>query len=133
MNIIARNTDYAIRALCFIAKKETKITSVTELVKELKIPKPFLRKILQKLNQKRVLKSYKGKGGGFILAIKPGSIFVVDLIKIFQGPVKLQRHFFKKCFCPNTKSCILKKELDDIEKYVISRLNKITIKSLLTR
>ncbi|MEK6867744.1 MAG: Rrf2 family transcriptional regulator, partial [Nanoarchaeota archaeon] len=60
MRLITRNTDYAMKALCFIAqnnkKKET--IPVHELARNLNIPKPFLRKILQVLNKKGLLKSY---------------------------------------------------------------------------
>ncbi len=48
--LITKKTDYAIRAFCYMAK-EGKITPVTELVDNLKIPKPFLRGILQELEK----------------------------------------------------------------------------------
>ena len=66
MKLITRDTDYALRALCFIAKHKKEIISVDRLAEESKIPRPFLRKILQKLNRAGILKSYKGQGGGFI-------------------------------------------------------------------
>ena len=131
MKLITRDTDYAIRALCYIAKKKKKIISVKELTSALKIPKPFLRKILQRLNKGKVLKSYKGKGGGFTLSRSPGKIFIIDLIRIFQGPVKLSGHIFKKGICPHIKTCILKRKLDAIEEHVIAKLKAITIASLL--
>ena len=131
MKLITRDTDYAIRALCYIAKSKVDIVSVVSLVKELKIPRPFLRKILQILNKKRILKSYKGQGGGFSLAVAPNKIFLVDLINIFQGRLKLNECIFKKSICPNIKTCKLKKKIDAIEKYVISQLKDITISFLL--
>lgn len=131
MKLITRDTDYALRAICFIAKREKKIVSVAELVKELKIPRPFLRKILQILHKKGLLKSYKGYGGGFALAISADKIFLVDLINIFQGPFKLNECFFKKNICPNTKYCKLKRRIDIIEKYVLKDLQTITIRYLL--
>jgi len=131
MKLITRDTDYAIRALCYIAKRKKKVVSVKELVKRLGIPRPFLRKILQRLNRKSLLKSYKGKGGGFKLSRTPGEILVIDLIRIFQGPIKLSEHIFKKSTCPHIKTCILKKKLDDIEKDVIYKLKLITIASLI--
>jgi Rrf2 family protein len=130
MKLITRDTDYAIRALCYIAKHKKKIVCVTDLVKELKIPRPFLRKILQKLNKKKLLKSYKGIGGGFTLSRPPKKIFVTDLIRIFQGPVKLNEHIFKKSCCPHIKTCVLRKKLDKIETHVVSDLKSITIASL---
>ncbi|MBU2258562.1 MAG: Rrf2 family transcriptional regulator, partial [Candidatus Omnitrophica bacterium] len=67
MKLITRDTDYALRALCFIAKNKDKVTPAPELVAKLKIPRPFLRKILQSLDKNGLLKSYKGKGGGFVM------------------------------------------------------------------
>ncbi|MBM3255649.1 MAG: Rrf2 family transcriptional regulator, partial [Candidatus Omnitrophica bacterium] len=75
MKLITRDTDYALRALCFVARSKDGVVSVSELVDSLKIPKPFLRKSLQLLNKKGVLKSYKGLGGGFKLTRKPRQLF----------------------------------------------------------
>ena len=131
MKLITRDTDYAIRALCYICKRKNEVVSVKEMVKHLGIPHPFLRKILQVLNKKKLLTSYKGRGGGFILSCKPKQIFIIDVMKIFQGPVKLNEHIFKKSICPHIKTCVLRKKLDAIEKYVISKLKTITIASLI--
>jgi len=131
MKLITRDTDYAIRAICYIAGGKNKLTSVSELVKELKIPRPFLRKILQLLNKKRILRSYKGKDGGFLLARPANKIFLLDLIKIFQGTLKLNECLLKKIICPNTKICILKKKIDKIEKHLFLELKPITIDKLL--
>lgn len=131
MNLITRNTDYAIRALRYIVKSNKDIVSVKELVEGLKMPRPFLRKVLQELNKKGILRSYKGKNGGFVLATRPEKIYISKLIEIFQGPIKLQEHTFKKKICPEIKSCVLKKKIDAVEKYTISRLNSLSIASLL--
>jgi len=131
MKLITRDTDYAVRALCFIAKCEKEIVPVSELNRNLRIPGPFLRKILQILNKKGLLRSYKGKGGGFMLALAPGKIFLADLIEIFQGSLRLNECIFKKRICPDIKTCKLKKRIDTIQKYVISELKDIALASLL--
>lgn len=131
MKLITRDTDYAIRALCYIAKNEKETISVKELVTRLKIPRPFLRKILQVLNNEKILKSHKGKSGGFKLAKTPCKIGLLELMKIFQGPFKLSEHIFKNSPCPHVKICRLKKNLDNIERYVIYKLKDLTLASLL--
>lgn len=131
MKLIIRHTDYAIRSLCFIAKSKKDIVCVSDLVRILKIPRPFLRKILQVLNKKRILKSHKGLRGGFSLEKSADKIFLLDLIKIFQGPFTLNECFFKKLPCPNKGSCILRKKIGRIERYVTNQLQTITIASLL--
>jgi len=132
MKLITRNTDYAIRALCYIARQEKKeIVSVTRLNKVLKIPRPFLRKILQILNQSGLIHSYKGMGGGFSLAKAPKNISLTALMQIFQGPIRLNECFFKKSICPHIKTCILRKKITGIENYVLQELKSITIATLL--
>ncbi|MCK9603051.1 MAG: Rrf2 family transcriptional regulator [Candidatus Omnitrophica bacterium] len=131
MKLITRDTDYAVRAVCFIVRHKERVISVTELVKKLKIPRPFLRKLLQALSKKGVLGSHRGLGGGFSLAKPANKIFLVDLIEIFQGPLKLNECFFKKITCPNVKRCLLRKKIDNIERYVQDSLKSITIASLL--
>ncbi|MBU0549548.1 MAG: Rrf2 family transcriptional regulator [Candidatus Omnitrophica bacterium] len=130
MKLITRDTDYAIRALVFIGRSDKAIISVSELVRELKIPKPFLRKILQILNKKNLLRSYKGNKGGFILKKGLEKIFLLDLIKIFQGSLRLNECFLRKSICPNIKTCLLKKKIDKIQKLVTSELENIDLKSL---
>ncbi len=133
MKLITRDTDYAVRALCYIAGQKHSIVTVTEMVNELGIPRPFLRKILQILNKKTLLNSFKGKNGGFSLAVKPEKIYLTDLMKIFQGVLRLNECIFKKKICPDKSTCPLRQELDGVEKQVIERLKKVTVASLLEK
>jgi len=130
MKLINRDTDYALRALIHIAKKSQRL-SVTEMASKLDIPKPFFFNILQILNKEGVLNSYKGKGGGFLLAIPPKKILLTDLIKIFQGPVKLTDCFIKKEICPDIKTCPLRKRIRVLEKHVVSELKSTTLDDLI--
>jgi len=130
MKLITRDTDYAIRALNYIICNEGRTVSITELVKELETPKPFLRKILQLLSINGILKSYKGKNGGFILARGPKDIFLLDLMQVFQGKFKISECLFKKNACPDQEYCPLKSEIDSIEKLVLEKISAITLKSL---
>jgi len=72
MKLITKQTDYAIRALGAMAKEKDSIFTTSFLAKKLKISKPFVRAILQKLNKEHMLVSYKGKGGGFKMVIYRG-------------------------------------------------------------
>jgi Rrf2 family protein len=131
MKLITRDTDYALRAICFIAQSKRERVPVDELVKKLQMPRPFLRKILQRLNKSRLLKSYKGQDGGFRLLKKPQEIFLLHLIRIFQGPLKLNECSFKKMLCPNSKTCALRKKIDKIERHILKELRTITMRDLL--
>ena len=129
--LIARSTDYAVRALCFMAKRGGLVTTVSLLVQELGVPKPFMRKIMQVLNKRGMLKSYKGIRGGFELSIDANDIHLIDIMGIFQGPLRLNECIFKKKICPNITTCYLSRKMQEIENYAYSALKNISIKSIL--
>ncbi len=132
MKMITRDTDYAIRTLSCIAGKKKKIVTVRELTEKLDMPKAYLRRVLQILNKKGILKSLKGRGGGFSLIKDPEEITVFDLVEIFQGPFQLSDHILKGKVCPSINTCYLKEKLDRMEKHVARELKGITIASLMT-
>ena len=132
MKLITRDTSYALHAICYLAKENDRIVSVDELVRELKVPRAFIRKVLQKLNIKGILKSYKGAHGGFSLNGKPKSIYLLDIMQVFQGPFKLNECVFKKKPCPELKKCQLKKKLDTIEDYIIKELKEISLEKMVS-
>lgn len=131
MKLITRNTDYALRALLYLAGSKEKIVSVSELVAKLQMPRPFTRKILQIMQRHGILSSIKGNKGGFALAKPIDKIYLVDLIMIFQGEFKIVDCLLKKKICPDIKGCPLRQELVDVEKYVKKRFQRVTLKSLL--
>ncbi len=131
MKLLTRNADYGVRAICYLARKERNVVSVPELVEKLNIPRPFLRKILQVLNRKGLVRSYKGIGGGFQLARPAEDISVVDLIEAFQGPLRINECLFRRKLCPSRKRCALKERIDHIERYVVSEVSAIKIKDLI--
>jgi Rrf2 family protein len=131
MKLITRDTDYALRSLCLIARDKGKLHSTIGLSRYLGIPRPFLRKILQLLSKKGILKSYRGNSGGFILSRDPRKILLTDLIKIFQGPFILNECSLKKHPCPNIKKCVLRRRISKIEGYVLKELKGITVACLL--
>ena len=130
MKLINRNTDYALRALCYISKQKSVVT-VTELVSRLGVPKPFMRKILQQLNKEKILKSYRGQRGGFKLKATPEKIYIIEIMRIFQGQMGLDRCFLKKDICPNKGKCVLRKKIRSIEENAFQQLKRINIASLI--
>jgi Rrf2 family protein len=131
MNLISRDTDYAVRALVYLAKTNKKLVSTAELYEELKLPRPSIRKALQILKKKRILKSQRGSGGGFSLIKSPKKIALIDLMNIFQGKIEFSRCFFKRKLCPNREICPIRRKIKNIEKTALKDLSLITMQSLL--
>lgn len=133
MKLLTRNTDYAVRAICTIASQDGRTVSAAEIVGELKMPKQFMRKILQSLNKAGIVRSVKGAGGGFALAHDPYRITLADVIEVFQGPLSINECVFKKRACPNIKDCPLRARITSIEDHVERELRATSIGSLLNK
>ena len=130
MLLITRDTDYGLRALCLLAVRPEENFSAARISKELDAPYQFLRGILQKLSRAGILRAEKGRSGGFSLIKKPGNIKVTDVMNIFQGKVDLKRCSFQNNVCPNLKDCVLRVEIEEIEKYARERLSRLTVKDI---
>lgn len=129
--LINRETDYAIRVLGFMYRAVKNIYTAEDIEKNLLIPRPFLRKILQKLNKGGILHSQKGKGGGFITVREAEKIFLIELLELFQGPIGVSECVFRKNICPDRNKCILRIKMLLLEEKFLNELKAITLASLL--
>ncbi len=82
--LITRASEYAILSLIVLSKTTVPMDSET-LSRELSIPKSFLSKILQALAKNKILKSFKGVRGGFVLNKKVTDINMLDVMSAVEG------------------------------------------------
>ena len=66
-------------------KKGNGRTSVKELVLHIRVPPPFLAKVLQDLSHKGMLTSCKGPRGGFALARPANHITLLSVVEAIDG------------------------------------------------
>ncbi len=130
MKLINRDTDYAVRALVYMARSPQQVCSAKALVDELRMPRAFSRRLLQVLSREGILKSSKGKGGGFRFRKLPAKIKLKDLVEIFQRDFKETRCIFKKKICPDIRTCPLRHKIQGIEKKVVDELAAVSIADL---
>lgn len=135
MKFITRDTDYALRALVFMANvsasEDKRIVTVDEIADEQRLPKRFLKRILQKLAKNDILSSYKGQDGGFSFLKLPEEIRFVDILEVFQGGIDFTNCSLKGEDCSDINNCPLRGKLKDVSILVTERLREITIASLL--
>lgn len=75
-----------------VESNETKKIRISELSEELKIPAPYLGKILQELVPKSIISSIKGPRGGFYLTEKNQQAPLIKIIEAIDGLA-----YFEKC------------------------------------
>jgi len=131
MRLLNRDVDYSVRALVHIAAHAPEVVAVSGMEAKVGVSRPFLRKILQKLNKAGVLHSKKGRGGGFVLAKKPEQIFLRELVGIFQGSLVQDGCVFNGKMCFNHKTCRLRERIGGVESKMLAEIEKISLKSLM--
>lgn len=130
MKLVTKNIHYAIKSLLYLAGEPQQVISARALAVVLKIHRPFLRKILQILSKHKILKSLKGKGGGFILNVQPDKIRIKDVVNIFQIDMDIINCIFGRDVCSQANHCLLRKRLKIIEDKLHKELSTITIATL---
>ncbi len=131
MKLINRDADYGLKALLAVARRGGEVTAVTDLAGELGLPRPYLRKIMQTLARHGIVRSAKGRGGGFVLGRPAEAIAAADVVRIFQGEISLHDCLFKKNVCPDVATCPLRKSLARLERRLVKELEALSIASIL--
>ncbi len=125
---ISRKSDYALRALNFIAnQKPGKKSSITEIAEAESIPRDFLAKILKELTRSGLLKSYQGVTGGYQLARPKEDITFLNVIESMEGPLQVNLCAGSKndCGCERFEGCEMKQFWDRVQQNLVETLSSI--------
>jgi Rrf2 family protein len=134
--MLSNSCRYGIRAVIYLAKHypDKSNVGIKEISADLKLPMPFLAKILQQLAKHKILNSTKGPNGGFSLLKKPESITLLEIVKIIDG-----EGLFKNCIihdgsCAevrrNKKTCPVHDDYSCIRTSLINLFKNKTIAEL---
>jgi len=79
---------YALKALIHLAERwSSGIVSTREIAEREGIPEKFLEAILLALKNARIVKSRRGREGGYELRRPPAEIVVGDVVRLLDGPL----------------------------------------------
>jgi Rrf2 family protein len=86
--MLSKKAKYAIKALLALADHQRdEPMRIHDLARREQIPPKFLELILLGLKNQGVLRSQKGKGGGYLLARDPADIYLGQIVRMFDGPL----------------------------------------------
>ena len=86
---LSAKTDYAARAVIGLARhyQTGESLRVEDLAAEQGIPPNYLVQILIELKSQQIVKSLRGKEGGYLLARPPAEITMADVLRCVHGQV----------------------------------------------
>ena len=85
---ITTKSPYAVRALAELGRVGGDApVPIGELARRRDIPVQFLEQLFAVLRRAGILKSQRGVKGGYSFAREPGSITVLEIVELLDGPV----------------------------------------------
>ncbi len=131
VDILRRDTDYALRAMVYLAGHcGNWPVSAREVAQRADIPYQLACKLLQKLHIAKLVKSSMGPKGGFELSRQPSAISVLKLVKAIQGRLSLNRCLLNADACSYHRQCRISKKLAELQQQMESFLNNVTLDEL---
>jgi Rrf2 family transcriptional regulator, iron-sulfur cluster assembly transcription factor len=128
---LTREGDYGIRSVLYLARQPyKKISFVTEISEDYKIPRSFLAKILQKLVKAKIVRSYRGVKGGFSLARQAKDISVLDVLEAIEGKLAMNICLADKKKCDFSRNCPIHSVWASVQSKVVEVLKKSNFEDL---
>ena len=128
MDVVRRNTDYAVRLMVNLAHRygDGPVSTRTASTEE-QVSYQLACKLMQSLQKARLLKSAMGPKGGFSLGRKPSEISLLDIIRAIQGPISLNRCVLIPKVCPQHRSCSVRDKLAELQKGINDSLGNLNV------
>lgn len=126
---ISSQCDYAVRASFVLALNFGKESlSIQEIADDQDIPKRFLEHLLLSLKNAGLVKSNRGKDGGYQLAKDPEKIRVSDIFKAIEGTTDVLPQ--NKV---GSKSVLVSEVWDKVQESVIEVLQSVSLQDLVDK
>lgn len=129
--VITRATEYAIRALLYLAKQPRgQIVFKKDICRSQDITPAFLTKILQPLIKAGIVGSQRGVGGGFYLLKDAEEVTLLDVMKAEEGPLNLNLCLERPGICEKDVFCSMHGAWRDIRQELMNVMGRYSFARL---
>lgn len=137
--MLSQKTRYTIRALQHLADTVGRESPVplAEISEAQNIPAKFLTVILSEMSREGIVQSFRGRDGGYKLALPAVDISYGDIVRITRGSLALvpcaSRYAHEKCKnCVEERNCRLRSLMLQVRDETAMVLDKITLADQIT-
>ena len=119
--MLSQKCKYALQALL-----------VSDIAEKENLPKKFLEAILLELNRNGLVRSRRGRGGGYALAKAPEAITFGQVVRIMDGPLAplscVSVNYYRRCDdCRDEQSCAIRKVMRRVRDAIAHELDGTTL------
>ena len=112
--MLSQKAKYALHALLYLADQPVgEPTQIAEIAKSQHMPRKFLELILLELKRHGLVRSIRGKHGGYTLAKSPEAITFGEVVRYVDGPLALvpcaSKTAYRRCKdCQSEAECAIR-------------------------
>ncbi|EKN00530.1 MULTISPECIES: RrF2 family transcriptional regulator [Acidocella] len=127
--MLSQKCKYALQALMVLAReKDDKLLLVSEIAERENLPKKFLEAILLELNRNGLVRSRRGRGGGYALAKPADLITFGQVVRIMDGPLAplacVSVNYYRRCDeCRDEQACEIRKVMRRVRDAIANELD----------
>lgn len=128
MDIIRRNTDYALGLLVCLAQEGVgELRTAGFLSKSTGTSFQLTSKLMQKLCKVGIAASIQGTKGGFQLVKAPEDVNVYEVVCTIQGPITVNKCTSDLNDCPHRENCPMTTKMQFLQGEIVKSLTETTL------
>jgi Rrf2 family protein len=127
---LSKRVEYGLIALRHFASiQRGSVCTAREISRMYSVPYELLAKVLQKLSQARIIQSFQGVRGGYVLTHDPSTIKIFDVINAIEN----EKPMLAECYADGPQSCTIfddctiRRPLGKIQKNINDFFHTMTI------
>lgn len=124
-----KKTQYALRAMIFIAKKKKEVCSLRVISEKEGISLDYLEKIFSKLEKNNLVISKRGVNGGYVLSRGANKITLKDIFDAVGESISVVDCVSKKCIYD--RACAVSSTWKEINKKIEESVSSINLANFL--
>ncbi|MFT5369761.1 MAG: Rrf2 family iron-sulfur cluster assembly transcriptional regulator [Candidatus Latescibacterota bacterium] len=130
--LFSKACEYGIRAMLYLASQDNDHpVRVREIAEALKIPIPFLSKIVHSLARNNLIYSQKGPGGGVTLAKSPSDVTMLQVVEVIDGLNLFQACALGIPYCSDDFPCPLHEKWGSLRSEIHDMLANRTLDQII--
>jgi Rrf2 family protein len=128
---INRRTDYAVRVMLALARRQPGARLPTQMIQEeMLIPRPFLRRIIADLARAQLLRTFPGPNGGLELVRPAAQVNLRHIWEALEGPLLISDCLSGPNACPLEAGCPVNRRWICLQDLIASQLESISLEQL---
>ncbi len=136
--MLSQKCKYALQALLSLAREPTQeLLLVSDIAERENLPKKFLEAILLELNRNGLVRSRRGRGGGYALAKPADLITFGQVVRIIDGPLAplscVSVNYYRRCDdCKDEQTCDIRKVMRRVRDAIATELDGTSLQDAIS-